>query len=43
MRIALLCLLSFPVVASADDFKLNNLGYFQNAGIDVMYGQDYYP
>jgi len=42
MRIAL-CLLILPVVAAADDFKLNSQEYFERPGINVMYGQDYYP
>ena len=43
MRIAL-CLLCLPVAAAAaDDFKLNRLEYFERPGINVMYGQDYYP
>ncbi len=31
------------VAASADDFKLNAQEYFERPGINVMYGQDYYP
>ncbi|HLA70657.1 MAG TPA: glycoside hydrolase family 9 protein [Steroidobacteraceae bacterium] len=43
MRIALF-LLCLPVAAAAaDDFKLNRLEYFERPGINVMYGQDYYP
>src|SRR3982750_1309215 len=30
-------------VLAADDFKLNSQEYFERPGIDVMYGQDYYP
>jgi endoglucanase len=41
-RIALL-LLSPAVVFAADDFKLNSQEYFERPGINVMYGQDYYP
>ncbi|HWN46061.1 MAG TPA: hypothetical protein VNM71_01795, partial [Steroidobacteraceae bacterium] len=34
----------FPAVAlAADDFKLNSQEYFERPGINVMYGQDYYP
>jgi hypothetical protein len=37
-------LVLFPVVAcAADDFKLNSAEYFERPGINVMYGQDYYP
>jgi len=33
-----------PAVAlAADDFKLNSQEYFERPGINVMYGQDYYP
>ena len=28
---------------AADDFKLNAQEYFERPGINVMYGQDYYP
>ena len=28
---------------AADDFKLNSQEYFERPGINVMYGQDYYP
>jgi endoglucanase len=37
-------LLLFPVAAlAADNFRLNEQQYFERPGIDVMYGQDYYP
>src|SRR5262245_6800006 len=44
MRGVLVCSLfaSLPVFA-ADDFKLNAQEYFERPGINVMYGQDYYP
>ncbi len=29
--------------SAADDFKLNAQEYFERPGINVMYGQDYYP
>jgi len=29
--------------AMAEDFKLNSQEYFERPGINVMYGQDYYP
>jgi endoglucanase len=33
-----------PVAAlAADDFTLNSQEYFERPGINVMYGQDYYP
>jgi len=33
-----------PLTAfAADDFKLNEQQYFERPGINVMYGQDYYP
>ena len=28
---------------AADDFKLNAQEYFERPGVNVMYGQDYYP
>src|SRR5689334_23560343 len=42
-------LMSCPLAAlcapacAADDFKLNAQEYFERPGINVMYGQDYYP
>jgi len=40
----LLILVLFPAAAcAADDFKLNSAEYFERPGINVMYGQDYYP
>jgi hypothetical protein len=30
-------------LAAADAYRLNDAGYFENAGINVMLGQDYYP
>src|SRR5687768_16492415 len=36
-----LCTGSLPVMA--DDFKLNSQEYFERPGVNVMYGQDYYP
>src|SRR4051812_29820018 len=39
-----LLLALLPVSAlAADDFKLNSQEYFERPGINVMYGQDYYP
>jgi endoglucanase len=29
--------------SAADDFKLNSQEYFERPGVNVMYGQDYYP
>jgi endoglucanase len=44
MRRISLCLLILPVAAvAADEFKLNAQEYFERPGINVMYGQDYYP
>ena len=44
MRRILLCLLILPVTGlAAEDFKLNAQEYFERPGINVMYGQDYYP
>ncbi len=38
------CWLLCPLTAfAADDFKLNAQEYFERPGINVMYGQDYYP
>jgi len=43
-RFLLIALLGSASVAfAADDFKLNDQGYFDRPGIDVMVGQDYYP
>jgi hypothetical protein len=42
MRI-LVGLLLLPLSAYAEDFKLNTQEYFERPGINVMYGQDYYP
>ena len=40
----LLILVLFPAAAcAADGFKLNSAEYFERPGINVMYGQDYYP
>ena len=40
----LVFLLLWPASAlAADDFKLNSQEYFERPGINVMYGQDYYP
>jgi hypothetical protein len=40
----LVLLLLCPLTAfAADDFKLNAQEYFERPGINVMYGQDYYP
>ena len=41
-RLVLLALCPAAALA-ADDFKLNAQEYFVRPGIDVMYGQDYYP
>src|SRR6185369_11443708 len=39
-----LMLVGAPMTAlAADDFKLNSQEYFERPGINVMYGQDYYP
>ena len=45
MRWILLCLLILARDRgfAADDFKLNSQEYFERPGINVMYGQDYYP
>src|SRR3954464_15302602 len=47
MRRLMLLVLSFalgPVAAfAADEFTLNTQEYFERPGINVMYGQDYYP
>ncbi len=39
----LLLVALLPVAAAAEDFKLNSQEYFERPGINVMYGQDYYP
>jgi len=41
-RLMFLALLPAAAVA-AEDFKLNSQEYFERPGINVMYGQDYYP
>src|SRR5262245_2181778 len=41
-RLALLALCPLAVQA-ADTFKLNSQEYVERPGINVMYGQDYYP
>jgi endoglucanase len=41
-RLVLLFLCPLTAFA-ADDFKLNAQEYFERPGINVMYGQDYYP
>jgi hypothetical protein len=43
MRFFLLLALSPLAALAADDFKLNAQEYFERPGINVMYGQDYYP
>jgi endoglucanase len=44
MRRILLCLLILPVTGlAAEGFQLNPQEYFERPGINVMYGQDYYP
>jgi len=43
MRGFLLLMLCPAAAFAADSFKLNAAEYFERAGIDVMYGQDYYP
>ena len=44
MRRILLCLLICPVTGfAAEAFQLNAQEYFERPGINVMYGQDYYP
>ena len=40
---ALLLLLACSLTATAEDFKLNAQQYFERPGVNVMYGQDYYP
>lgn len=39
----LLLMLPIGTVGAADGFKLNDQGYFERPGINVMVGQDYYP
>ena len=41
-RLVLLALCPVAAIA-ADDFTLNTQEYFERPGINVMYGQDYYP
>src|SRR5688572_33214883 len=41
--VAVLAMSSMSTIAFADDFKLNSQEYFERPGINVMYGQDYYP
>jgi hypothetical protein len=36
-------ILGLTAPLAADDFKLNTQEYFERPGINVMYGQDYYP
>ena len=43
MRRLLLLALCPAAAIAADDFKLNAQEYFERPGINVMYGQDYYP
>src|SRR5262252_2662506 len=43
MRRLVLILCLVPLAAVAEDFKLNDQQYFERPGINVMYGQDYYP
>lgn len=38
-----LILLCPALGSAAENFKLNDQGYFERPGIDVMVGQDYYP
>ena len=43
-RSALVCSIALTCsLAHAEDFKLNDQGYFERPGINVMVGQDYYP
>jgi endoglucanase len=37
------CCLAPAAAFAADDFKLNSQEYFERPGVNVMYGQDYYP
>ena len=41
--LAVMPVLGPAAVLAADDFKLNAQEYFERPGINVMYGQDYYP
>jgi endoglucanase len=43
MRRMIFLILCPAAVLAADDFKLNSQEYFERPGINVMYGQDYYP
>ena len=43
MRTLLLIAFTPFAALAADDFKLNSQEYFERPGINVMYGQDYYP
>jgi hypothetical protein len=43
MRRFVLLFLCPAAALAADDFKLNAQEYFERPGINVMYGQDYYP
>jgi endoglucanase len=45
MRRSILLVLALAPAAAlaADDFKLNSQEYFERPGVNVMYGQDYYP
>ncbi|MEJ0085711.1 MAG: glycoside hydrolase family 9 protein [Pseudomonadota bacterium] len=43
MRRFLLLALVPATAHAADEFKLNSAEYFERPGINVMYGQDYYP
>jgi hypothetical protein len=43
-RIVFLAVAFAPVASlAADDFRLNSQEYFERPGVNVMYGQDYYP
>ena len=41
--LAVVLVLGPAAALAADDFKLNSQEYFERPGINVMYGQDYYP
>ena len=43
MFLAVVQVLCPAAALAADDFKLNSQEYFERPGINVMYGQDYYP